>query len=236
VEAFRAGRLQTLMGRSCCALLPGNSPESGAAGRRPCAREARPRRAYLAPLALAVAVTCAACSGSARAVRLPVPPGSPDIFRVSCDKRISACREKAEQVCGGSYQVLESTGASIEPERVSSSGPRYTGPRYQRAKWVGQLVIACGAPPAPGTPDPLLAGSAAPQTSSEQRAPVLAPGQLCIPGVTLACLGPGACRGAQACLTDGRGYGPCDCGDGDAESPAALPSRPAHHADAGTTP
>lgn len=35
----------------------------------------------------------------------------------------------------------------------------------------------------------------------------------CTPGVTLECLGSARCEGAQVCLPDGTGYGPCDCGD-----------------------
>jgi|HubBroStandDraft_1064217.scaffolds.fasta_scaffold02840_6 hypothetical protein len=38
--------------------------------------------------------------------------------------------------------------------------------------------------------------------------------EACLPGVTQMCLGPGACRGAQSCLTDGSGFGACDCGTG----------------------
>jgi hypothetical protein len=37
---------------------------------------------------------------------------------------------------------------------------------------------------------------------------------VCVPGATQACLGPGACQGAQACRDDGSGYGSCDCGSG----------------------
>ena len=40
------------------------------------------------------------------------------------------------------------------------------------------------------------------------------PSQLCAPGSTQLCNGPGACEGAQACDADGMGYGPCDCGAG----------------------
>ena len=36
----------------------------------------------------------------------------------------------------------------------------------------------------------------------------------CTPGATQTCLGPGACTGAQVCLADGSGWGPCDCGGG----------------------
>jgi hypothetical protein len=35
---------------------------------------------------------------------------------------------------------------------------------------------------------------------------------VCAPGTTLECVGPGACRGGQACNQDGTGYGVCDCG------------------------
>jgi len=35
----------------------------------------------------------------------------------------------------------------------------------------------------------------------------------CTPGETQACVGPGSCEGGQFCLTDGSGWGPCDCGD-----------------------
>ena len=34
----------------------------------------------------------------------------------------------------------------------------------------------------------------------------------CIPGVTQACIGPGGCNGGQACVSNGSGFGPCDCG------------------------
>jgi hypothetical protein len=35
----------------------------------------------------------------------------------------------------------------------------------------------------------------------------------CVPGATQECLGPGACKGAQACRDDGSGYSACDCGN-----------------------
>lgn len=219
----------------CCGPLSGSSPEprTPAFGRR--ARKTdSPRLARSALVTFALALGASSCSGSARAVRLPVPAGSPDLFRVSCDKRISACREKAEQVCGGSYEVLETTGASIEPERVSSSGPRYTGPRYQRAKWIGQMVIACGKAPVVAADDPSFAKGAAP-AARVRPSPTPGVEQLCIPGVTLECLGPGACRGAQACLADGRGYGPCDCGSSGPESSESLSVREPRQADAGAT-
>jgi hypothetical protein len=40
------------------------------------------------------------------------------------------------------------------------------------------------------------------------------PESLCTAGETQACLGPGACQGAQVCVDDGTTWGPCDCGPG----------------------
>jgi hypothetical protein len=62
-----------------------------------------------------------------------------------------------------------------------------------------------------------------------QSAPVeAAPGRACVPGATQACLGPGACKGAQACREDGSGFEPCDCGtatDADLDpTPSATPA------------
>lgn len=213
----------------------GNSPEPRSPEVGPRARTAvLPMFIAIArgTLAIAlVALVAPACSGSARAVRLPVPAGSPEIFRISCDKRISACRDKAEEVCGGGYEVLETTGASLEPERVSSApGPRSTGPRYQQAKWLGQMVITCGARAADA-----VAEAAVEPAFSARPTPLLADGQLCVPGVTQACLGPAACRGAQACLVDGRGYGPCDCGSVSSESAEPRAARESLSGDAGTT-
>lgn len=37
---------------------------------------------------------------------------------------------------------------------------------------------------------------------------------ICTPGETQACVGPGACSGAQVCNADGMGWGACDCGTG----------------------
>lgn len=36
----------------------------------------------------------------------------------------------------------------------------------------------------------------------------------CTPGISVACVGPGGCSGAQVCKDDGTGYGRCDCGGG----------------------
>ena len=179
----------------CCARPSDISPES--------------LRRSLRWAVLCALSVLAGCSREARAVRLPSDPGT-EVYRISCRSAIEPCREKAAALCAGQYAVLQNAGAPVEPPRVSSApGPRSTGSRYQRPDWVGELVVACGSRQrAESTAEPAI--SAATTATAGERAP--APDQLCVPGVTQVCLGPAACRGAQACLADGRGWGACDCG------------------------
>jgi hypothetical protein len=148
------------------------------------------------------------CSRDARAVRLTTVDR--DTYRISCAHNIAPCRDKALEVCGGDYDLLETAGAPVEPPRVSSApGPSSTGSRYQRPGWVGSIVVACGHAREPATERSL---PPTPDTAAAVITAKLGPDQLCIPGATQICLGPGACRGAQACQSDGRGYAVCDCG------------------------
>jgi len=154
---------------------------------------------------LFAALLLGACSRSAKAVRLPSDADA-EIYRITCGESIEICREKAVELCKAHYEILESVGAPISPPRVSTApGPRSTGSRYQHPDWAGQIVVACvqtngGAPTTAALP-----ATRNPATESDQR--------VCVPGATQECLGPAACRGAQACLLDGRGFGACDCGN-----------------------
>jgi hypothetical protein len=185
-----------------CVLRSASSPE---------------RRRALGLLAIAAALSLG-CSRGARAVRLPAFSPGDEIYRISCEDSIASCRAEADEVCGASYEVLESAGAPIEPERVTSApGPASTGPRYQRKKWVGQMVVACGHRAASAA----AANPPAPPGVESAAALATTPDRLCVPGATQECLGPGACRGAQACLADGDGYGPCDCGPASPQTAAS---------------
>jgi hypothetical protein len=162
-------------------------------------------------VALHASLSClgvVACSREAKVVRVPAEANL-EVYRISCAHSITPCRDKALEVCGGAYDLLESAGAPIEPARVTSApGPSSTGSRYQRPTWVGSIVVVCGRG-TPAEPAPL------PERPPESRTPRLPLAhQLCVPGTTQLCLGPGACRGAQACLADGQGYSACDCGEG----------------------
>jgi hypothetical protein len=63
--------------------------------------------------------------------------------------------------------------------------------------------------------------------SAAETAPAAAPAQQCVPNVTQLCHGPGACEGAQACVADGTGFTPCDCGEAARSLPASTGSGPA---------
>jgi len=164
---------------------------------------------------LLAALLLGGCSRSAKAVRLPSDADS-EIYRISCGESIEICREKAVELCKGRYEILESAGAPISPPRVSSApGPRSTGSRYQHPDWLGQIVVACVQTRSTmSTAAPVLPLQA-PVASTEH-------GRVCVPGATQECLGPAACRGAQACLGDGRGYGACDCGSTGSAAGAAT--------------
>jgi len=48
--------------------------------------------------------------------------------------------------------------------------------------------------------------------------------QNCVPGETRACVGPGACQGAQACSDDGSVWSACNCGAAAADAGAISPA------------
>jgi hypothetical protein len=62
---------------------------------------------------------------------------------------------------------------------------------------------------------------AAPPSTPAEPAPAKAPVSACTPGITQRCVGAGACAGGQACLADGSGFAPCDCGGAAHGAPSA---------------
>jgi hypothetical protein len=73
---------------------------------------------------------------------------------------------------------------------------------------------------------PTVDGSKANASSSAVAAPNAGP-KLCSKGETRECVGVGACKGGQACLPDGTGYGSCDCGPPAASAVPAAGAAPA---------
>jgi hypothetical protein len=165
------------------------------------------------------------CSSTSHAFRLN-PEQEPEQYRVTCKQRFHFCESEARERCEGEYQELSRLSNRPEQTLVKDSVLSSTGPAKGHANWEGELTVECGralpalrlqrsadAVPAagenagrttdkePGLPS---SSSGGPSTPSSER--------VCVPGVTQACLGPGACNGAQACLETGLGFGTCDCG------------------------
>ncbi len=168
-------------------------------------------------------------SGCRRAAQVTrINPGEvPETYRVTCVQSFRTCRMEIKELCDREFYVLDQQSNHEELPEVGQTGVSSTGPPSGLPDFRGEITFRCGRPvkplrlvrkPAVGEPDQATAGEArgkptAPAStasaSPESKSPVA---RVCVPGATQACLGPGACAGAQACLTDGTGFGPCDCG------------------------
>jgi hypothetical protein len=165
----------------------------------------------------------ASCVPAAQAFRLN-PEQTPEQYRITCKKRFLNCEQQIKPLCGSDYQVVERHSNLPEQPLVRDSDLSSTGPKSGPVDWTGELVVVCGRvlPPIHLTRDVQTndapEGSAPASNAPVSPSPVIE--RVCVPGVTQACLGPGACSGAQACLESAKGYGPCDCGS----APQSLPS------------
>ena len=149
------------------------------------------------------------------ALRATKPEGLPGgDYRSRCDQPLHACLSSFESVCGDGYDVVRAA-ETREREGVLPDGPRVLHQRGGRPVPDAAALIgdarergAAGAGLAP----PSGAAAAAAPPPSTATAPDRPRG--CFPGSTQACLGPGACAGAQVCAADGARFGACDCGPG----------------------
>jgi hypothetical protein len=171
-----------------------------------------PRTAAGARLFVLLTVVVAGCAtGSAVTTELR-PDG---IYHLKCKTTLQVCLNQAEVVCNDrSYAVLrafdthEYKGDITFPTSYRSSeafvrcGMRGTFGTENKALMTEPL---CPAPPAPASPAPVAAATG------------------CTPGLSQACVGPGGCKGGQACARDGAGFGPCDCGGAPAAPAAPAP-------------
>ncbi len=131
-------------------------------------------------------------------------------YLLQCDEE-RHCLERAQRVCGESgYMVL----GGKNDRKV------YGTPGNQTVVGKNELHIRCSADRAPDAPDP--------QQGTWKLPPRRAQAPVCRPGETQRCVGPAACEGGQACLSDGSGFAPCDCG----QAQNRVPVSPA---DASTT-
>jgi hypothetical protein len=118
-------------------------------------------------------------------------------LQMECSTELTACTGKVGRFCQGrGYQV------------VNASEDRDTG------KLASRVVFVCvgqDLPPllrflSPSPVAPSASAAEAPRPAAPKR-----PSRACVPGATQRCVGLGACPGGQACLSDGTGFGPCEC-------------------------
>jgi hypothetical protein len=144
-------------------------------------------RGVIAVLGLA-SVACAA-------PRFSVEKRADGAQHLRCKQALPECLVEAERLCQGrAYVVLR---AVDEHDRRGGSPELNTDVRTSEA--VLRCAPAIGWPPGadPMSPGPFASAS---------------PSRACVPGASSPCTGPAGCAGGQACLADGSGFGPCDCG------------------------
>lgn len=184
----------------------------------------RPARvSHLFPVVgIAVALVVVGCVMGPKVTTENLSSGA---YRLTCDDSLPRCLEKVDSLCMGTrYEVVRAKdnrdyvgSAPAEREIRSSEAVVRCGSRSKTMGEAKQNKLEDAPPPASeaetaGAIVPLPSGGANPKTEG------------CTPGSTQECVGPGACRGGQACLPDGSAFGPCDCGG------SPLPSKPSSDA------
>jgi hypothetical protein len=103
-----------------------------------------------------------------------------------------------------SFVLKDKNGAAVVSLAETTDGPEQLVNVGAADKTVGSLLNA--------VLERVASGIGANRAVAANVASAAPPGKACVRGVTQACLGPGACKGAQNCLPDGSGYDRCDCG------------------------
>jgi hypothetical protein len=161
------------------------------------------------PALLVSLVGLAGCSRGAEA-----PPQQPDGgYRLSCVGPLTECLERADKLCKDEgYSVM---GQDTHEMLGHEQGQSQVEVRKSEA------TVYCGKPKSgqersfvETKRDKLVSATPAPE-----KAPPLA----CVPGSTQACVGPGGCKGGQACASDGSRFETCDCSK---PSTATTPDAP----------
>ena len=140
-----------------------------------------------------------------------MPDGSREF---KCQAPLWKCLNYVDDLCkGASFEVLYArdnqhvfgTDQNHVEGHTSEAQVHCLGPNdhYKAAAAGASGSAAASSAVAPAAP---VATSVAPP------APKPAPARVCVPGATQGCVGVAACAGGQACLADGSGFGPCDCG------------------------
>lgn len=129
-------------------------------------------------------------------------------IKVTCELSMDECVRRAQDLCTNQrYRIID--GASETRLRDA--------PPFERAYHTSRLHFEC-------TDDggkALISLDSKPAPPTETKPPAA---RSCATGETRVCVGAAACKGGQACLADGSGFGPCDCGP---ETPVAPSPTPA---------
>jgi hypothetical protein len=165
-------------------------------------------RLFAAALAVAVAAGCAA-----QQVKTERRPDG--IYHVTCRDTLQVCLNKAEELCQRQrYVVL----------RAYDLDDHRGGTEKETEVRTSEAFFRCGARASWGDENKaLLAQDVCPAPATPPAPPASAASVGCTPGVSIACVGAGGCKGGQSCAPDGKTFGPCDCGPSPA-APAPAPS------------
>lgn len=151
-------------------------------------------------LSAAAAVVAAACASQQSYKTERLPDGT---IRLECRSPLQSCLANADVLCkNAAYDVLRA-----RDQRDKYGGELGSGQVEVRTS---EAVIRCGV-----SEEPLISlspGSPPPPAKPRPLPPPAPPKNVCVPGTTQACVGPGGCSGGQSCLPNGSGFGPCDCG------------------------
>lgn len=168
-------------------------------------------RPVLATAALALGAACGAAQ-TGRVEKL-----ADRTFKITCEAPLSTCLRKAEQLCKEGTYIVRS--ARDQRDRY---GPELGNTQVEVRS--SEAVFYCDSNPLFGPSGPPPAGqTAAPARPPPPPAPT-APATACVPGEARACVGPAGCQGGQACLPDGSGFAPCDCGTSGSNRAPAMPT------------
>jgi hypothetical protein len=134
-------------------------------------------------------------------------------IKVTCELSMDECVRRAQDLCRNQrYRIIDGTSET----RLRDAPP------FERAYHSSRLHFEC-------TDD-----GGKPLISLDSSTPAPAPAKpaaarACSAGETRVCVGAAACKGGQACLADGSGFGACDCGPVPApvSTPATEPVAPA---------
>jgi hypothetical protein len=132
-----------------------------------------------------------------------------------CELAMDECVRRVEDRCPNQrFRILEGTSET----RLRDAPP------FERAYHTSRLHLMCNDDGA----DVLLSvGSGKDKPGAEPKPAAKPAAKVCTTGQTRECVGVGACKGGQACLADGSGFGACDCGPAPASTPADPGAAPA---------